>query len=298
MTVTNFPSPWETKVQKRIEDKGCHELFTLETPYLESPCDKLTVNTDHPVTEEFRILAKEVAIYRYHGSNSKNGYQISWGFGPVYVFESRLYGHMRKYSVRINPSTGCMTMKKIVQWIKFIFGRLDDIYVRAIDWKVDLNGSLATNVNQSCWATRFRTDEYLSDSTRVWGSLTSMRVLVIYDKQKQLKERRNVHLVNPITRIEMRFRYGQGKEIPFLQFIQMDFKKLVPFKGVMLIDPPSLMKELRGKKGVSLFPNDVYKTMKSLRSAKREDVIRRLSSAGHVINITPIFENQLDRWVV
>lgn len=298
MTATNFPIPWEPKVQKRIEDKGYHELFKLETPYLESPCDKLIVNTDHPLTDEFRALAKEAATYMYHGSKSKNGYQISWGFGPVYVFESRLHWSMRKYSVRINPSTGCMTKNKIVQWIKFIFGRLDGIYVRSIDWKVDVNDALTTVINRSCWATGFRTVKYLSNSTRVWGSLKSMRTLMIYDKQKQLKECKNIHLVNSMTRIEMRFRYGRDKEIPFLQFIQMDFKRLLPFEGVMLIDPPSLMQELGGKKGVALAPDDVYKTMKSLRNAKRKDVIRRLSSAGHVVYITPIFEKQLARWVV
>ncbi|ALS77198.1 hypothetical protein AUO94_00420 [Planococcus kocurii] len=289
---------WNTSISKRSKKKEYASLFELQTSFLESPCDGIVFSSDHLLTDQFLELAKEVATFSSAASHKSTAHSEIIGFGAVSVWRKRRYKNTRMYRVRINPSIGCMKPEQILKWIFFIFGRFDGIYIRNIDLKVDIDHHTFSKVAKTCWAPNFRSREKKYKGTIYFGSSTSKRQLVIYDKEQELMKKRKIRLGHTMVRLEMRLKFYEQKEIPLTSFMNLDFKSLIPFKDVVLIDSPKedFLKTLRGKQSLGYIENDVYQTMKAIPNCSRPRIIKELSLKGRVEFISDIFNKQMTKW--
>jgi hypothetical protein len=286
-------SSWKSKVQKGIAAwPRYYALFEQRTPYQESPLDGIHLTTTQPLTTTFLQLAKQLAEYHQHYGNSKCNYNESFTFGCVRVFMKPKYFNNRSIKIIINPSEGGLAMQQVLDWITFITGGLDDVWVRAVHWKMDIHGLNTVKCIQSIWWPHFRKAKLYKGKTLYLGTSKSKRQLVIYNKAAHMKQR------GDLTRIELRQKYDKHSEMLIADFTAKLVTVRNPFEDVLLVNAsPQLFNQCLSCYNKQIIDGVVYKTLKGLNWYERVKVLQQLASMNLLTQLSPVYDQQLTQWL-
>lgn len=296
-----FSPDWNPRVQNSIDCNTVYRhLFEPETTLLLCPLDGIRIGSEE-LSDEFHRMLKAHAYRKRFDQEKANdvGYATSLSLGCVTVLTDPVYPGAAKYKVIINPSTAGMSVGQLVAWVEFMFDDPDRAIYRGHDSKEDLKNVSQLDVAHRIWVNYIRkapNRRYELDGTTYYGSRDSGRQVCVYDKEKQLREKKGRHLGHALTRIEERYKAPKGKRIPIMKFLA-DLHKLTAFDQVFLIDTDQFYVNtmILQHKGDAQAP--VQEALKALTPYHRGKVLKALRGNGNMHCLAPEFKKDLQAWL-
>jgi hypothetical protein len=287
-------SAWLPEVHRGVQLTQHQHLFERRTPYLQSPLDGIQIVTNRSTTSEFLELAQRIGRRRYHYCNPRAAYRKSYSFGCVRVFMNPKWKDMHAVKIYINPSQGGLTVKQVFDWIKFIVGDVTDCWVKGVHYKIDIHGLNTTGcINKIWWPCYRKNPDYdrYKGRTVYFGTRTSKKQLVVYDKARQMDQRAI------LTRIELRVN-NDKKDLLAVDDYFSRITEFNVFEDVSLIDAPEkLIDDWSQQFGRRKLDKCISRVLKSMTKYWRIKMLDHLTTEGYVQSLQPLYMQQLLRWL-
>lgn len=286
----NISSKWNSSIQQfPTEVLQHHQLFQMGAPYLSSPIDGLHLLTNARFTNDFVSLLHQVGI---PVRPEESAYNFGHRLGCISIQIYPKFPQTPKNKIIINPSEAGLTLRQVVEWVRFMIGDERLAIVKRIDSKVDLFGVVTEDYINRIWVDGFRSINYrYIGETLYLGSRTSKQQRVIYNKAKQKG------LSTNWTRIEVRRSYEKDEQLTLNDFHQL-YPTYNPFESMVLITADvNTLNNLLSRYKLQMGNEKVIDVFKKLDTYKRRFILRELKKMGFIEELNLEYQRQLRNWL-
>lgn len=285
---------WKRKVQNsQTLLRQYPHLFKMTTPYQTSVIDGLHLLSYDPLEPNFLSLMQS---YGKHNYPTKGPYTESYSLGCVTLLFGPRFSRVAPYKIKINPSESGLSLQQVLDWALFASGNANNLYVRRVDFKVDLLHHNPVHCMNRIWASGFRTlDDRFKDESLYLGGKRSSKSILIYDKATQQKIPKNIYF--DWTRVEVRMKYDKKNQLSLPVFLQ-NLKSISPFQDLVIVDADQgELNALLVKYKKTVVANSVVKTFKALNTYQRKALLNKLSGLGKLSYLSTDYDKQLHDWL-